>query len=266
MGLRGALKQTTRKRNILCIGILTIPNIFKNKYGNSYIEKQLTEYLEKMGIRVIPVPYDTTHHTMYLKQLNGLLIPDSDAYKQIIQNKMFVESIKIFLSLSIHSKGYFPILCYGSSFNILLNISGIAKSTKYCNDKHGILIDTCKSRLFNSLSKYYINYLETSVNILNNHDYGISSIDFLNNPLLYEFYNISSTYKCNNTDFIGSLEARKYPIFGLQWADKKIIRHILSDFFVSELRKNTNKCSVIPPPISSIKEFKKISGKTYYFF
>jgi hypothetical protein len=264
MGLRSVLQQKTRKRNILCMGILTIPNTFKTK-GDSYLEKTQIEYLEKLGVRVIPVEYNTKNHNMYSKQLNGILIPDCYDYKRIIQNKSFMYSIKMFLLLSIRNKGYFPILFYGSSFNILLHISGILKSTKYCNSTHDITIDTCKSRLFNSLSKGYIQHLEKSTT-LNNHDYGISTIDFLNNPLLYEFYNITSTYKCNNIDFIGSLEARKYPIFGLQWSDKKVIRHILSEFFISELRKNMNKCTVIPPPIHSMIESKKISGKSYYFF
>ena len=77
--------------------------------------------------------------------------------------------------------------------------------------------------------------MEHSKSTVHDHLYGISVNDFVNNPHLNRFYNISSTVD----EYVASIEAKYYPIYGTLFHPE---RHKKSGpfitFLISELRQN----------------------------
>ena len=119
-----AVRHKTSKRNqSLCVGIITIPHLKKTKYGQSHIMKPYVDWFEERGVRVIPIPYDTTQHEMYFHMVNGLFIPGGET-TFIMKNETFVNSVTKFLELSLQADEYFPIwgTCFG--FELLMFIIG----------------------------------------------------------------------------------------------------------------------------------------------
>ena len=91
----------------------------KTKYGNAHIMKPYVDWFEERGVRVIPIPYNTTDHEKYFKMINGLLIPGGET-TFIMKNNIFVESVTKFFELSLQQNKYFPIwgTCFG--FELLM--------------------------------------------------------------------------------------------------------------------------------------------------
>ena len=119
----------TKKHNSLCVGIITIPHMKKTKHGNTHIMKPYVDWFEERGVRVIPIPYDTTEHERYFNMINGLLIPGGET-TFIMKNNTFIESVTKFFELSLQE--YFPIwgTCFG--FELLMSlIGGFTKFKKY---------------------------------------------------------------------------------------------------------------------------------------
>ena len=57
------------------------------------------------------------------------------------------------------------------------------------------------------------------------HDYGISEEKFLENDSLKENYHITSTYKMEEEgkNYVGSIQNKNFPIFGVQYHPEKSI-------------------------------------------
>lgn len=243
--------KTTKRHHNTCVGIITIPHMKKTKYGDSHIMKPYVDWFEERGVRVIPIPYDTTEHEAYFKIVNGLFIPGGET-TYIIKNKIFTDTIKIFLELSFDKDEYFPIWGTCCGFEILLSMIGdFTKFKRYPAQGFyplHITSDGYKSRMFRSFSPKYLHYLENYKSCNNNHDYGISPHDFINNVHLRRFYNILATSKDdNNKEYVAAFEAKYFPIYGVLWhPERQRTTGPFVDFFISELKKNNHRCPVLP--------------------
>ncbi len=123
-----------------------------------------------------------------------------------------------------------------------------------------------ESRLFAHASSDLMEVLSTEDVTMNNHHYGIWTDHFKSTSSLSGFYNMLSTNVDRNGDeFVSTMEAFKYPIYGLQWHPEKnnfeysetedgvpaeAINHsahavevsqYMANFFVNEARKNPNQ-------------------------
>ena len=232
-----------KDHNILSVGIITIPHSLKIKYGTSHIMKPYIDWFEERGIRVIPIPYDTTDYEYYFYKINGLCIPGGET-TFILKNKKFCETATRFIELSLRE--YFPIwgTCFGFQF-LISAIGGIRKFKEY--PSHGLYpihIVGDGGRLFNSFSPKYIEYLQNNKSSSNNHEYGISPDDFLANDHLRRFYNITATAIDEiGKEYVTAIEGKYYPIYGVQWhPERQKTTGPFVDFFISELRKNKHKC------------------------
>jgi gamma-glutamyl hydrolase len=247
-----AVRHKTNKRGQpLCIGIITIPHLKKVKYGQTHIMKPYVDWFEERGVRVIPIPYDTTQHEMYFNMVNGLFIPGGET-TFIVKNKTFVDTVKTFFELSLAEDEYFPIwgTCFGFELLIFL-IGGFYKLKHYpARGFYPLHITPAgyTSRMFRSFSQHYLHYLEHHKSCNNNHEYGISPTDFNNNDHLRRFYNILATSTDNNgKEYVAAIESKYYPVYGVQWHPERqrTTGHFV-DFFVSELKKNKHKCTPYP--------------------
>lgn len=272
-----AVRHKTSKRNqSLCIGIITIPHQKKTKYGTSHIMKSYVDWFEERGVRVIPIPYDTTQYEAYFENVNGLFIPGGET-SYIMKNNIFLETITKFFELSLNKNEYFPIwgTCFG--FELLMFLIGNFKKLKHY-PAHGfyplkITDSGYKSRLFSSFPTHYLHYLENHKSCNNNHEYGISPADFLENEHLSRFYSILATSMADNgKEYVAAIEGRGYPVYGVQWhPERQRTSGYFVDFFISELKKNKHKCVAYPYLRNCMKarkciQYSEHKDKMCYFF
>jgi gamma-glutamyl hydrolase len=83
--------------------------------------------------------------------------------------------------------------------------------------------DTYKdSKMFGSAPEPILTILSKQNVTMNNHHYGIYPAHFDATPALADFYNMLSTNKDRQgVEFVSTIEAFKYPIFGSQWHPEK---------------------------------------------
>jgi gamma-glutamyl hydrolase len=239
--------KTIKHRHPLCIGIITIPHAKKIKYGDSHIMKPYVDWFEERGVRVIPIPYDTTEHQIYFNMINGLFIPGGET-TFIIKNTIFINSVTRFFEMSLHHDEYFPIwgTCFGFELLLFLigNFNKLKRHPAYGFYPLHITPSGYASRMFRSFPTQYLHYLEHHKSCNNNHQYGISPIDFNKNEHLRRFYNVLATsIDDNGKEYVAAIEAKYYPIYGVQWHPErqKTTGHFV-DFFIRELKKNKHKC------------------------
>lgn len=243
--------KTSKRHESICVGIITIPHMKKTKYGESHIMKPYVDWFEERGVRVIPIPYDTTQHEVYFNMVKGLFIPGGET-TYIMKNKTFVDTVKKFFELSLNKDEYFPIwgTCFG--FELLLFLIGnFTKLKRY--PAHGlyplsITPEGYTSRMFRSFPTRYLQYLENNRSCQNNHEYGISPHDFMENVHLRRFYNILATSIADNgREYVAAIEAKYFPVYGVQWHPERqrTTGHFV-DFFISELKKNKHECPQYP--------------------
>jgi gamma-glutamyl hydrolase len=268
--------KTNKRIQSLCVGILTIPHLKKTKYGTSHIMKPYVDWFEERGVRVIPIPYDTTQHEMFFNMVNGLFIPGGET-TFIVKNKTFMATIQKFVELSLAKDEYFPIwgTCFGFQLLLFL-IGGFTKLKSY--QAHGfyplhITPSGYTSRMFRSFPNSYLHYLENHKSCNNNHEYGISPNDFMANDHLRRFFNILATSVSDNgKEYVAAMEAKYYPIYGVQWhPERQRTTGYFVDFFISELKKNKHKCICHPYLRSIMRAHKCIQypehkNQLCYFF
>jgi gamma-glutamyl hydrolase len=247
----GIRHKTSKKHQTTCVGIITIPHMKKTKYGDTHIMKPYVDWFEERGVRVIPIPYDTTQHELFFNMVNGLFIPGGET-TFIVKNKTFVSTIKKFFELSLQVDEYFPIwgTCFG--FELLLFLIGNFYKLKHYPARGlyplHITHDGYTSRMFRSFPTRYLNYLENNKSCLNNHEYGISTQDFVDNQHLRRFYNILATSVADNgKEYVAAIEAKYFPVYGVQWhPERQRTTGYFVDFFISELKKNKHSCPSYP--------------------
>jgi gamma-glutamyl hydrolase len=277
MSAQTHIRHKTHKRNqSLCIGIITIPHSKKTKYGTTHIMKSYVDWFEDRGVRVIPIPYNTTQYDAYFHMVNGLFIPGGET-TFIMKNKIFIDTVTKFFELSLQNDEYFPIwgTCFGFELLMFL-IGGFTKLKKY--PAHGfyplhITDEGNTSKMFQSFPSRYLHYLENHKSCNNNHDYGISTNDFLNNDNLRRFYTILATSTDDKgKEYVAAIECKTYPVYGVQWhPERQKTTGPFVDFFISELKKNKHKCLSYSYLRSTMKSHKCVQytehrDKLCYFF
>ena len=243
--------KTIKKNKSLCIGIITIPHSKKTKYGRSHIMKSYVDWFEDRGVRVIPIPFDTTQPESYFQMVNGLFVPGGET-PFIMKNKRFIETVTTFFELSLAKDEYFPIwgTCFG--FQLLMGLIGrFTKLKPYPAQGFyplKITQDGFASKMFRSFPASYLKYLEQNKSCNNNHDYGISPADFMANSYLPYFYNILATsVDENGKEYVAAIEGKQYPVYGVQWhPERQRTTGPFVDFLISELKKNQHKCVAHP--------------------
>jgi gamma-glutamyl hydrolase len=219
--------------------------------------KAYVDWFEERGIRVIPIPYDTTHHTAFFQMINGLFIPGGET-TYIMKNKTFIESVSRFFELSLQQEEYFPIwgTCFG--FEVLMAVvGGFTKFKRY--NGHGLVpirltSEGKRSRMFGSFSKRFLHYLENEKSTLENHEYGISPSDFMNHLHLKRFFHILATSVGEDgKEYVAAIEGKYYPIYGVQWhPERQQTAKPFIEFFISQIKKNKHRCKTNFPSLRSM--------------
>lgn len=240
---------------------------------HSYIAASYVKFLEGAGARVVPVPYDLPKQELQnlFHSLNGILFPGGGTG---LNHTLYENVMKLFVDMSMQPGVFFPIwaTCLGFE-GLVIAASGEYKVLHYGFDSHNISMPLNfypsadkvrqESKLFgkeNMPSDIMFNTFRKEPVTMNNHVAGIRTSTWFNNAKLTKLFRVLSTNKDRKgQEFISTIEAYDYPVYGSQWHpekvsyewwDKENINHSYSsvlanqhmaNFFVNECRKNTHQ-------------------------
>lgn len=246
----------------MVIGILAqdIRNAKPNQ--ESYIAASYVKFLESAGARVIPVMINQSEeeYKALFNSINGILFPGGAAS---IYSSGYARAAKIFYHLAIEAneKGdYFPVwgtclgfeqLAYLTAQRPILvntNTTSVSLPLNFTNEANS-------SRMFKDFPDELMEALATEALTENSHKWSVSVETYNTNEELKKFYKVLSTNHDGRIEFISTMEAYDYPIYGVQWHPEKNafewtkpyyvhtpngikVTFYFASFFVSEARKN----------------------------
>ncbi|XP_053571046.1 gamma-glutamyl hydrolase [Bombina bombina] len=249
------------------IGVLAQETHFDNLlvYGKSYIAASYVKTLESAGARVIPIKINLPQeeYEKLFSYINGVLFPGGGVD---LQHSEYARVAKIFYNLAIKANDqgdYFPIwgTCLGFEELTVLT-SGELLLTLTKTEDVALPLNVTKSapssKLFRNIPPYLYQSLARKPLTANFHDWSLSVQNFTANEKLRSFYNVLTTNTDGIVEFISTIEAFKYPFYGVQWHPEKNpfewkktsdiphssdaihLAFYMAEFFVSEARRNSH--------------------------
>ncbi|XP_030611820.1 gamma-glutamyl hydrolase [Archocentrus centrarchus] len=247
------------------IGVLAQEVYSPKPNQTAYIAASYVKFLESAGARVVPVMINRTleEYKKLFNSINGILYPGGGVS---IVSSGYEKAAKIFYELAIEANNrgdYFPVwgtclgfeqLTYLTSGKAVLsytNTSGVALPLSFTNEAKD-------SRMFKGFPAQLIKALASEPLTENSHKWSLGVLTYNTNEELRKFYKVLSTNTDGNVEFVSTVEAHEYPIYGTQWHPEKnafewrqpYIPHspsaikttfYMAEFFVSEARKNFHK-------------------------
>nr|XP_033785699.1 gamma-glutamyl hydrolase isoform X1 [Geotrypetes seraphini] len=231
--------------------------------GKSYIAASYVKTLESAGARVVPIRLNLTdeeyEHIFY--SINGILLPGGGVD---LRTSQYANVARIFYRLALQANDagdYFPVwgTCLGfeqltvlTSDQLLLTMTDTENITLPLN----FTTSPEKSKIFRNFPKDLLHSLELEPMTSNFHSWSLSVQNFTKNEKLRKFYKVVTTNTAGHLEFISTIEAFEYPIYGIQWHPEKnsfewrnnsSIPHspqavklafYMAEFFVNEARKS----------------------------
>eukprot|EP00066_Takifugu_rubripes_P004707 XP_003968229.1 PREDICTED: gamma-glutamyl hydrolase [Takifugu rubripes] len=228
----------------------------------SYIAASYVKTLESAGARVVPVMVNQTEeeYKALFNSINGILFPGGGSN---LVTSLYARSAKIFYDLAIEANDrgdYFPVwgtclgfeeLTYLTLGKLVLtrnNMRDVALPLNFTDDAKG-------SRMFKGFPADLMTDLASESLTANSHKWSLAMSSYNSNVELKKFYKVLSTNSDGTLEFVSTIEAYSYPIYGTQWHPEKnpfeflkaYIPHspsavrttfYMAEFFVSEARKN----------------------------
>lgn len=237
-----------------------------NAQGSSYIQASFVKHLESAGARVVPIHINQTkeEYVKLFNSINGLSLPGG---KVDMEKSQCARTTKIFYDLAIKANDasdYFPIIgtCQGfqqltiltSNKNLLTptDTKAVALPLIFTPGSHN-------SRMFKRFPKDLIQSLEEENMTSNFHILSLSLQNYNSNAKLKNFYRVLTTSSDGKTEFVSTMEAYRYPFYGVQWHPEKSpyewiekpgmvhtltamkVSFYTAHFFVSEAMKNHHR-------------------------
>jgi gamma-glutamyl hydrolase len=214
------------------IGVFTQPS--SSKEGNCggsclYLAASYVKYLESAGARVVPINYYAKEAELdnVFKSVNGVFFPGGGSSFPTSAQYLFDKIVA-----ANDAGDFFPLwgTCMGFQWlmiaqsrnqNILDPPSGVLDSENYSIPLN-FTSTAAASRLFSSAPADIFKILGSEDVTLNNHHYGIYPDHLASTTSLKSFYNVLSTnFDRQGVEFVSTVEAFDYPIYGSQWHPEK---------------------------------------------
>ncbi|XP_035981056.1 gamma-glutamyl hydrolase [Fundulus heteroclitus] len=247
------------------IGVLAQEVFSPKPNQTAYIAASYVKFLEAAGARVVPVMINQTleEYKTLFSSINGVLYPGGGVS---IISSGYQRAAKIFYELAIEANkrgDYFPVwgtclgfeqlmvLTSGKSQLSYTNTSGIALPLNFTKEVKG-------SRMFKAFPPELMSALSSEPLTENSHQWSLGTLTYSANEELRSFYKVLSTNSDGNIEFVSTVEAYNFPIYGTQWHPEKnafewsrpYIPHSpsairttfhMAEFLVSEARKNFHR-------------------------
>ncbi|XP_055737820.1 gamma-glutamyl hydrolase-like isoform X2 [Salvelinus fontinalis] len=214
----------------------------------SYIAASYVKFLESAGARVVPVI---------------ILYPGGDAS---IVSSGYADAARIFYELAIEANSredYFPVWGTCLGFEELTYLTS-RKQLLYKTNTSGVMLPLVftngsrESKLFKGFPAEVLDALASEPITENSHEWSLTLENYTRNADLRKFYKVLTTNSDGKTEFVSTMEAYGFPIYGTQWHPEKnafewtrpYIPHspsavkttfFMADFMVNEARKNFHK-------------------------
>lgn len=269
-----ALGQTVKTNDRPIIGVFSQPSSSKEGDCNGscmYLAASYVKYLESAGARVVPINYSATNAELdfIFSSVNGIFFPGGGSsfpkQAQYIYDKV----------VAANDAGDFMPL-WGTCMGFQWLMIAQSRNTNILDPKSGQMDSynvslpleftaaAKSSRLFTNAGGLYDVFAKENVT-MNNHHYGIYPSTLESTSSLSSFFNVLSTnHDLKGVEFVSTVEAFKYPIYGSQWhpeknnfeygetngipneainhsADAVAVAQYTASFFVNEARKNLHK-------------------------
>lgn len=195
-----------------------------------YIAASYVKYLESAGARVVPINYYSSDAEIdeLLPNLNGVLFPGGASPYPAAAQHTFDKIVEM------NDAGDFMPL-WGTCMGFQWLLISAARDTSILDPSDGSVLDSYNvslpldftpaamgSKLFADASVHMMEMLAKENVTMNNHHYGMFPQHFESIDALSSFYNLLSTNEDQQgVEFISTIEAYKYPIFGSQWHPEK---------------------------------------------
>ncbi|XP_071340750.1 gamma-glutamyl hydrolase isoform X2 [Trachinotus anak] len=210
------------------IGVLAQDVYSPKPNQTAYIAASYVKFLEAAGARVVPVMINQTReeYKTLFNSLNGILYPGGSAS---IISSGYQRAAKIFYELAIEANNngdYFPVwgtclgfeqLAYLTSGDAVLsrtNTTGVSLPLVFTNE-------TKDSRMFKGFPDELMKALASEPLTENSHKWSLALLTYDTNEELKKFYKVLSTNTDGNIEFVSTMEAYDYPIYGTQWHPEK---------------------------------------------
>jgi len=248
------------------VGILTQYTDEKKK---TYIAASYVKWVESAGGRAVPLLFEHWSNEKMLKileSINGVVFPGGGAD---FSGRYLDALVTIFnYAKKVNDKGeHFPLwgTCLGFQELLILGANNTGILDKgFDSEDLTLALELTQaaenSKIFKAMPSNLKEIVTKKKVTYNNHQCGITPTHFNNNAKLTEFYNVLSTNKDKKGNpFVSTIEAKKYPFYGVQWHPEKIMFEWKSPseidhsedsvelnswtarFFVNECRQNTHK-------------------------
>nr|XP_057916392.1 gamma-glutamyl hydrolase-like [Doryrhamphus excisus] len=288
---------TTSRNDNPIIGILAQDLFTPVENQTSYIAASYVKFLESAGARVVPIMINQTdeEYRRLFNSINGVLYPGGAAS---IFSSGYQRSAKFFYEMAIEANkrgDYFPIwgTCLGFE-QLLLLTNGVSLLTE--TDTRGVSLplsftqEAKDSRMFQGFPAELMDALALEPLTENSHRWSLAVEAFNATQALKTFYKVLSTNTDGKTDFLSTIEAFHYPIYGTQWHPEKnafewrkpYIAHspsavqvtfFMAEFFVGEARKNYHsfasedaEAQALVYNFSPVKTHKTSAFEQVYYF
>ncbi|XP_050797462.1 gamma-glutamyl hydrolase-like [Gopherus flavomarginatus] len=247
------------------IGILAQKTRSKTfrKYGRSYIAASYVKFVESAGARVVPIRLyrSEKEYDKLFQSINGVLFPGGSAS---LSTSQYARVARIFYKKALKANDkidYFPVwgTCLGhQALTNLTSGKNLLVRTKTENISLPLTFTTAAkdSRMFQNFPDDLLQKLATEPLTAHFHKWSLSMKDFRKNEKLRNFCKVLTTNTDGKIEFASTMEAYKYPIYGVQWHPEKNpfewknvsgiphspsavkVTYYLADFLVNEARKS----------------------------
>ncbi|GJP61329.1 hypothetical protein CLOP_g18500, partial [Closterium sp. NIES-67] len=251
-------------------GNLEVESRRREDLNVSYIAASYVKWVESAGARPVHILYDDPDWLLAKKfrAINGLILPGGGT--DLVPGPFFTAVEKLLkMALAANDAGdYFPVqgtcmgmealtIFFSQDFNILeskaFDAEDSPEALRFTDD------ESKRRAYFSWMTPDLLERIQKEKITMENHEDGTTVERFLSNDHLREFFHILTTsIDRNGTEYVTTIEARNYPIYGTQWHPEKTafewgLPHIphsahavaacqaTANFFVNEARRSTHR-------------------------